>query len=92
MYGAFQGYARAFYSELIPHGEEARWYALFSITDKVCIYIWHYLRLSLTFTVVKFFRWTSRCGSHRGYHRQYSLRVLLPSVHGVAVRPRVNGY
>ncbi len=35
MYGAFQGYARAFYSELIPHGEEARWYALFSITDKV---------------------------------------------------------
>ena len=35
VYGAFQGYARAFYSELIPHGEEARWYALFSITDKV---------------------------------------------------------
>ncbi|KAF7795942.1 hypothetical protein EIP86_007109 [Pleurotus ostreatoroseus] len=34
VYGAFQGYARAFYSELIPHGEEARWYALFSITDK----------------------------------------------------------
>lgn len=25
VYGAFQGYARAFYSELIPHGEEARW-------------------------------------------------------------------
>lgn len=35
VYGAFQGYARAFYSELIPHGEEARWYALYSITDKV---------------------------------------------------------
>lgn len=35
MYGAFQGYARAFYAELIPPGEEARWYALFSITDKV---------------------------------------------------------
>ncbi|THG93209.1 hypothetical protein EW026_g7965 [Hermanssonia centrifuga] len=34
VYGAFQGYARAFYSELIPTGEEARWYALFSITDK----------------------------------------------------------
>ncbi|KAI0084534.1 autophagy-type protein 22 [Irpex rosettiformis] len=34
VYGAFQGYARAFYSELIPRGEEARWYALFSITDK----------------------------------------------------------
>lgn len=35
MYGAFQGYARASYAELIPPGEEARWYALFSITDKV---------------------------------------------------------
>ena len=33
-YGAFQGYARAFYAELIPRGEEARWYGLFSITDK----------------------------------------------------------
>lgn len=35
VYGAFQGYARAFYAELIPPGDEARWYALFSITDKV---------------------------------------------------------
>ncbi|KAG7085607.1 hypothetical protein E1B28_003157 [Marasmius oreades] len=26
MYGAFQGYARAFYAELLPPGEEARWY------------------------------------------------------------------
>ena len=34
VYGAFQGYARAFYAELIPKGEEAKWYALFSITDK----------------------------------------------------------
>ncbi|KAI9566609.1 autophagy-related protein 22-like protein [Boletus coccyginus] len=33
-YGAFQSYARASYAELIPPGEEARWYALFSITDK----------------------------------------------------------
>lgn len=36
VYGAFQGYARASYAELLPPGEEARWYALFSITDKVC--------------------------------------------------------
>ena len=36
VYGAFQGYARAFYAELIPRGDEARWYGLFSITDKVC--------------------------------------------------------
>ena len=35
VYGAFQGYARAFYAELIPPGDEARWYGLFSITDKV---------------------------------------------------------
>ncbi|KAF9467609.1 autophagy-related protein 22-like protein [Collybia nuda] len=34
VYGAFQGYARAFYAELLPLGEEARWYGLFSITDK----------------------------------------------------------
>ncbi|KIN99245.1 hypothetical protein M404DRAFT_819536 [Pisolithus tinctorius Marx 270] len=33
-YGAFQSYARACYAELIPRGEEARWYGLFSITDK----------------------------------------------------------
>jgi UMF1 family MFS transporter len=25
VYGAFQGYARAFYAELLPVGEEARW-------------------------------------------------------------------
>jgi len=37
VYGAFQGYARAFYAELLPPGEEARWYGLFSITDKVGI-------------------------------------------------------
>lgn len=35
VYGAFQGYARAFYAGLIPPGEEARWYGLYSITDKV---------------------------------------------------------
>ncbi|KAL5480554.1 ATG22_3 [Sanghuangporus weigelae] len=34
VYGAFQAYAHAFYAELVPRGEEARWYALYSITDK----------------------------------------------------------
>ena len=29
VYGAFQGYARAFHGELIPRGEEARWYGFF---------------------------------------------------------------
>lgn len=37
LYGAFQAYARALFAELIPLGEEARWYGLFSITDKVGI-------------------------------------------------------
>lgn len=39
VFGAFQGYARAFYAELIPPGEEARWYGLFSITDKSSSFI-----------------------------------------------------
>ncbi|KAG8809928.1 Autophagy protein 22 [Serendipita sp. 399] len=34
LYGAFQAYARAVFAELIPAGEEARWYGLYSITDK----------------------------------------------------------
>lgn len=33
-YGAFQSYARSVYAELIPPGQEAKWYALYSITDK----------------------------------------------------------
>ena len=51
MYGAFQGYARAFYAELIPLGEEARWYGLFSITDKVRKFFLMFLLL-LTSTLV----------------------------------------
>jgi len=34
IYGAFSGYMRAMFAELIPPGEEARWFGLFSITDK----------------------------------------------------------
>ncbi|KAJ3730644.1 autophagy-related protein 22-like protein [Lentinula raphanica] len=39
--GAFNGYARAFYAEFLPPGEEARWYVygLFSITDKSSSFI-----------------------------------------------------
>ncbi|KAI0029017.1 autophagy-type protein 22 [Vararia minispora EC-137] len=37
--GAFQSYARAVYATLIPPGEEARWFALFSITDKSSSFI-----------------------------------------------------
>ncbi|KAI9463778.1 autophagy-type protein 22 [Russula earlei] len=39
LYGAFQSYARALYAEIIPPGEEARWYGLFSITDKSSSFI-----------------------------------------------------
>ncbi|KAH8983055.1 MFS general substrate transporter [Lactarius hatsudake] len=39
VYGAFQSYARALYAEIIPPGEEARWYGLFSITDKSSSFI-----------------------------------------------------
>lgn len=35
VYGAFQGYARAFYAELIPPGEEARWFVL----NEICAHI-----------------------------------------------------
>jgi len=39
VYGAFQGYARAFYAKLLPPGQEARWYGLYSITDKSSSFI-----------------------------------------------------
>jgi len=39
VYGAFQSYARACYAELLPPGEEARWYGLYSITDKSSSFI-----------------------------------------------------
>lgn len=35
IYGPFQSYARSVFSEIIPRGEEARWFGLYSITDKV---------------------------------------------------------
>jgi len=53
-YGAFQSYARACYAELIPKGEEARWYALFAVTDKVCSYI-HFSFLSGGLTCRSFY-------------------------------------
>jgi UMF1 family MFS transporter len=31
VYGAFQSYARAFYAELLPPGEEARWQVFYNI-------------------------------------------------------------
>jgi UMF1 family MFS transporter len=48
VYGAFQSYARALYAEIIPPGEEARWYGLFSITDKVSMFSHQHDRLNHT--------------------------------------------
>ena len=39
LYGALQSYARACFSQLIPPGEEARFFALYSITDKSSSFI-----------------------------------------------------
>jgi UMF1 family MFS transporter len=33
-FGPFQAYARSVFAELIPPGQEARWFGLYSITDK----------------------------------------------------------
>lgn len=33
--------------------------------------------------IVQLVRWAARGRSHRGYYRQYPLRVFLPRLHGV---------
>ncbi|KAG0141947.1 hypothetical protein CROQUDRAFT_67793 [Cronartium quercuum f. sp. fusiforme G11] len=35
LYGPFQAYSRSVYAELIPPGQEAKWYSLFSIIAKI---------------------------------------------------------
>ena len=91
VYGAFQGYARAFYAELIPPGDEARWFGLFSITDKVSPNtsyvhpISQFLTIISAYTVQLFPR-TAPSGPHRRPHRKYPLRILLPRRHGLGSR------
>ena len=34
LYGSFQSYSRTCFSELIPGGQSASWFGLYSITDK----------------------------------------------------------
>jgi UMF1 family MFS transporter len=65
LYGASQSCTRALYAEIIPPGEEARWYGLFSIADKVCTCICQSVRQSepfidRRFTTVFVFYWPSR--------------------------------
>ena len=61
LYGAFQSYARVLYAEIIPPGEEARWYGLFCIMDKVCTCIARHPLIGACNTVTVFvFYWPSR--------------------------------
>ncbi|KAF8624282.1 hypothetical protein AX15_005953 [Amanita polypyramis BW_CC] len=64
VYGAFQGYARASYAELLPPGEEARWYALFAITDKVHLLISRLAHLTNRQQTVKLIPRTPYCRPH----------------------------
>lgn len=88
VYGAFQAYARAFYAELIPRGEEAKWYALFSITDKVrelCSLGESETPLIYDLSVL-FVRWPFGRGLNRRLNRQHTLRFFLCGLHDMACR------
>lgn len=78
LYGAFQGYARAFYAELVPPGEEARWFALFSITDKVRPSFSALIR-TLSIRAVELFLRSLNCWFNCGCDRKHSIRVFLLS-------------
>lgn len=85
LYGAFQAYARSVFAELIPMGEEARWYGLYSITDKVyslrfTLYYIHSLLPSWkqadAFSLVLIVPRTSHSRLDRRRNRKHSLCVL----------------
>ena len=86
VYGAFQGYARAFYAGLIPPGEEARWYGLYSITDKVRLSAFHTLSTDLPCIIVKLLPWPAARGSHLRPNGQHPFLVLLPCCDGLVCR------
>ena len=65
-YGAFQSYARASFAELIPPGEEARWYGLFSITDKACVFFTFPFTLTLMIGLVEFVCGAADCWADCG--------------------------
>ena len=87
VYGAFQAYARALYAEMLPPGEEARWYGLFSITDKVQVSppITTNLRL-FSVCSVQLLRRSTHCGLDIGRFWQHPLFLLFPCVHDMAGR------
>jgi hypothetical protein len=85
VYGAFQAYARALYAELIPKGEEAKWYALFSITDKVRDSAYSPQPNLIDISVLFICR-TFGCGFNRGLDGEHTLWVLLCGLHDMARR------
>ena len=79
VYGAFQGCARAFYAGLIPPGDEARWYGLYSITDKVRPSASHTLGIDHSLRIiVKLLPRTTARGSDLRPNRRPSFLVLPP--------------
>lgn len=76
VYGAFQGYARAFYAELLPPGEEAQWYGLFSITDKVLLP--SHPPVFTDYSSVELFPWSSGCRSDFRCDWKYPIFHVFP--------------
>ncbi len=93
VYGAFQGYARAFYAEFIPPGEEARWYGLFSITDKAsfpsCLDRTTFADMARI--TVQLIRGSAHCRDHRRHDGEHQIRVLLPRCHDLVCGANPHG-
>jgi MFS transporter, UMF1 family len=89
LYGAFQSYARALYAEIIPPGEEARWYGLFSITDKVCTCICPSARAVhlLGLVTVFVFYWPSRRRPRGRLDWQHPICVSVSRDHALGSTP-----
>jgi hypothetical protein len=92
LYGAFQSYARALYAEIIPPGEEARWYGLFSITDKVRTCICPSARQSepsidRRVVTVFVFYWPPRRRPRGRLDWQHPIRVPVSRVHALGGTP-----
>ena len=91
LYGAFQSYARALYAEIIPPGEEARWYGLFSITDKVCCVFSSARQIEVYtdrgFATVFIFFWASRRRPRGRFDRQHPICVPVSRVHALGGTP-----
>ena len=87
VYGALQGSARALYARLIPPGDEARWYGLYSITDKVRPSASHTLSIDHSLRIiVKLLPRTAARGSDLRPNRRPSFLVLPPCCDALVYR------